>query len=471
MGAIPLQVRSVDFSLRACRTRLPFRFGNATLTRADQLLARVEVETTDGRRGRGLAADLLVPRWFDKDPAKPMEQHASELQESARRAGEALLAAGAASLFELWWAAYRARVASVPEDAPDRLVRGFGVALVERAAMDALCRAAGLSFFQALKEDLFGFEPGLVHPALAGWSLPESLPDAPLESVEVRHTVGLADPLQEDAEQDDGFPRSLEAAVRSYGLACFKVKLSGDRVRDRERLLAIALVLQDGVRGDARVTVDANEQYSQLSELARLFDELEREPAGRRLLEGLLYVEQPLARECSFERAALADLTRVTERAPLLLDEADTGIEAFPRALERGYRGVSVKNCKGVFRALLNRGLCERAGGFQSAEDLTTLPVVALQEDLATVAALGLSHVERNGHHYFRGLDHLSADEAREALARHPDLYRPIGPGAALAIEGGRLRLGSLQCVGFGYDVPLRHQGARDRVADEGGEQ
>ena len=67
---------------------------------------------------------------------------------------------------------------------------------------------------------------------------------------------------------------------------------------------------------------------------------------------------------------------------------------------------MSVKNCKGVFRALLSRGLCELAddGSFQSAEDLTNLPVLALQQDLATIAALGLPHVERNGHHYFKGL-------------------------------------------------------------------
>ena len=92
---------------------------------------------------------------------------------------------------------------------------------------------------------------------------------------------------------------------------------------------------------------------------------------------------------------------------------------------------------------------------FQSAEDLTTLPVLALQQDLATVAALGLTHVERNGHHYFRGLGHLSVDEAQCAMASHPDLYEHDGKCVSLRIEDGQLRLRSLQGVGFGYDVPI----------------
>ena len=118
---------------------------------------------------------------------------------------------------------------------------------------------------------------------------------------------------------------------------------------------------------------------------------------------------------------------------------------------------MSIKNCKGVFRALINRGLCDVLDGdlFQSAEDLTNLPVLALQQDLTTIAALGITHAERNGHHYFRGLDHLPTDLAHAALARHPDLYVGHGDGAALRIEAGSLRMGSLDCVGYGYDGAL----------------
>jgi hypothetical protein len=120
-----------------------------------------------------------------------------------------------------------------------------------------------------------------------------------------------------------------------------------------------------------------------------------------------------------------------------------------------------------VFRALLNRGLCDVRGGgaFQSGEDLTNLGVLSLQQDLATVAALGIEHVERNGHHYFHGLDHLPPDEVRAALRAHADLYEPLGDGATLRITAGRLALGSLQVPGYGYDVGIR-TGERTPLAD-----
>ena len=39
-----------------------------------------------------------------------------------------------------------------------------------------------------------------------------------------------------------------------------------------------------------------------------------------------------------------------------------------------------------------------------TGEDLTIQPGLALQQDLALVSILGLTHVERNGHHYVNGM-------------------------------------------------------------------
>ena len=56
-----------------------------------------------------------------------------------------------------------------------------------------------------------------------------------------------------------------------------------------------------------------------------------------------------------------------------------------------------------------------------TAEDLTTVGPVALQEDLAVVATLGIEHVERNGHHYFRGLSMFPRDAVDPVVAHHED--------------------------------------------------
>jgi hypothetical protein len=125
-----------------------------------------------------------------------------------------------------------------------------------------------------------------------------------------------------------------------------------------------------------------------------------------------------------------------------------------------GYRGVSHKNCKGVYKSLHNLALAAthnaragRAELFLSAEDLTNLPVVPLQADLAAVALLGISHVERNGHHYFRGLGHLTAAERTAALAAHPDLYERRGGEAFLRVAEGALACASLQVPGMGFSA------------------
>ena len=61
-----------------------------------------------------------------------------------------------------------------------------------------------------------------------------------------------------------------------------------------------------------------------------------------------------------------------------------------------------------------------------SAEDLTTLAGVSVQQDLALVSLLGLTHVERNGHHFIDGMSFAPEAEQAAFARAHPDLYEPI---------------------------------------------
>jgi hypothetical protein len=86
-----------------------------------------------------------------------------------------------------------------------------------------------------------------------------------------------------------------------------------------------------------------------------------------------------------------------------------------------------------------------------SAEDLTNLGPVALLQDLAVVATLGIPHVERNGHHYFAGLSQFPASVQEEALHWHGDLYAPHTDGyPVVTVKDGKLDIGSIVDAPFG---------------------
>jgi hypothetical protein len=116
---------------------------------------------------------------------------------------------------------------------------------------------------------------------------------------------------------------------------------------------------------------------------------IERTPALARLWRSTAFIEQPLDRGIALDAAATEGLAALGRRVPIIIDESDGDLEAFPRALALGYRGVSTKNCKGIMKSFLNRSLVERryagrpepARLFMSAEDLTNVPVVPLQQD------------------------------------------------------------------------------------------
>lgn len=453
-----LAVHRVELARQSCPTRLPFRFGAVTVTRADLLTCRVHCVGSDGQTLLGHAADLLVPRWFRKDVARSPQADADALVASATAAARACVARGdrAQTPFQLWWEVFQECVPVAAAGAPDQLERGFGVALVERAVLDAACRGVGLPMAAALRQDGFGFAPAQVDPALTDVDLARLLPQ-PAPGIALRHTVGMLDPLRPEEvadAPDDGLPRCLRDDIAAYGLRWFKVKVGAGAAADRARLLDLAHLLEE-LDVVPELTLDGNEQFAELEPLAELLEAVAADAAGRRLLRRLHCIEQPLPRHATLDPDRHRALPRVQAFAPLMLDEADDRPDSFPRAVALGYRGVSVKNCKGVFRALCNFVRCARDPRlFQSGEDLTNLPLLPLQQDLATAACLGLPHVERNGHHYFRGLDHLAPPRQRAALAAHPDLYRPLGDGAALRIVDGTLCLSSvLAARGFGCEL------------------
>ncbi len=441
---------------RPVTLRLPFRFGVVTLTAAPQAYARLRITLPDGRSSWGSAAELMAPKWFDKNPALSNEQNFDQLRGSLRNAAKAYAADRTPrTAFGHSAARHAALVQQGAAEGLNALVASYGPALLDRAVIDALCRLRGVPFVALLGKNQFGIDASALTPDLAGFDLNGWLGGLKtVRHIAARHTVGLIDPLRDSdvavPRLNDGLPESLEGAVAQYGHRWFKLKVGGNVESDLARLQGIAAVL-DRSSDPYRASLDGNEQYDDVTGIAALWAAMKDDRMLRRLISSILYIEQPIKRA-----SALAQpVDRLAAEIPLIIDESDADYDVFPQARALGYRGISSKTCKGVYRAILNAARCASwgQGYFITGEDLTCQAGLAVQQDLALVAALGLSDVERNGHHYVDGFGMAPQAEQDAFLASHPDLYHrdPQSGRVRLTIRNGNLDLRSvMDAAAFG---------------------
>jgi len=452
-------LQSASLYRRVVRTRFPFRFGKSSMTEMPVVTVRATWRGADGKAFEGVSASGIPPLWFDKRDGKTAVDNERDLYRSTRAAIEAYQAAGRGTAWDLHAAVTEPVRAALVAAGQAPLAAGFGPALLEAALVDGLCRAHGLPFGVALRRDALGVPQDVL----------AAVPAASLDFVALRHTVGLADALTADdlpSPYGDGLPETLEQVIATYRPRYFKVKMNGDVAETMPRLERIAALLDaaPSLRSTGyAVTLDGNEQFADMAAFADFLDQVRAAPALAAFLDKVLWIEQPVRRDASLDKAAAADLRRVTTWRPVILDESDGEGDALERGLALGYGGVSSKTCKGLFRSLSHaarlareNGKPERAGRaplILSCEDLTTVPVLPLQQDLCLAAALGLTHAERNGHHYILPSGFLSAVECRDALDEAPSLYETSGPDGAVRVRiaGGGFDLREIIAAkGFG---------------------
>ena len=459
-----MRLEVLDFSLHRIdvRLRMPFRYGIAAMTHGPVLFFRLRVRV--GRvEATGISSDLLPPKWFTKVPDQPIVKEVKELMRVIQRAGRSSVGLQADSPFAIWQELYAAQSAWAKAERIPPLLANFGVSFVERALLEAVARNSNRSFAQMLRENSLGIDLGAVHSSLRGLEPATLLPAAPLARVTVRHTVGLSDPIVDGEispgdRLDDGLPQSLASSIRKYGLRHFKVKVNGDSARDLDRLHRIAAVIGAQAQPDFAFSLDGNEQFRSLEQFRAFWDEIRAQPGLREFFGHLLFVEQPVHRDhaLSFE---LADALAAWPGHPLMIiDESDGALEDLPAALRLGYAGTSHKNCKGVFKGIANRCLlrkCQhedpRRDLLMTGEDLCNIGPVALLQDLAVMAVLGIKSVERNGHHYHAGLSQFPKFVQEQVLRHHSDLYAVSQVGwPALRIEAGAISLRTINQAPFG---------------------
>ena len=439
-----IAIKAIDFFERRTPFRHPFRFGAVTVNEASQLFVHVSADV-DGKSSSGVTAELMVPKWFNKDPVLSAEETVDQLRRSAAIARDIYLEARPDTAFGLHAACYDPQVAECGKADIPPLAAAFGAAEIDKAVLDALLRAVSTDFFAGMRSNIAGIDARLT-PDLTGTTIADFLASRiPLPRIAVRYTVGMLDTVD-----------SIREAARGYRY--FKLKLCGDPAKDRARLAEIVDALGET---DYRASADANEQYQSLNDLRTLVDAIGSDRALVPLARRLLYIEQPFARDRTWN----FDLRALAADAAFIIDEADDSYDAFPRARALGYRGVSSKSCKGIYKSLLNgsrAALWSKSDDdfFITAEDLTCQAGLAVQQDTALVALHGLAHAERNGHHYVDGFANTPAHEADAFLAMHPDLYERSDGTVQLSVRDGAIATGSLNVPGFAHALPSEQIGA-----------
>jgi hypothetical protein len=246
----------------------------------------------------------------------------------------------------------------------------------------------------------------------------------------------------------DNLPESLEEVVASYGHHYFKLKVGGKHGAGLARLIEFAALL-DRAPQSYFVSLDGNEQYSDIAALLELWRQMQDESRMRRLVASILVIEQPITRAHALDD----DVSSLSRVKPDIIDDP-TWLDVFPRTRGLGYSGVSNTCRKGA-----NATRCAHWNAEAGAPrdfmtgGLPTQAGLAVRQDLALVNLIGITHVERNGHHYVNGTASLPAAKQARFLNAHPGLCETTHAATRLSISAGELAIASL--VGKGLP-PVR---------------
>ena len=448
-------VREIELYERPVVLRLPFRFGVVTLTESPQAFARARIEFADGQSAWGAAAEMMAPKWFDKNLQLSNEDNFEQLRDVLRLARDAYLGdAAPASAFghfarhydshlaaasrkglqpaagQLWPRAARPRRARCALPPSRRvLLRGRAV----QPARDRR-RAPRVQRLSISTGSCRGCGPPATSRRATRWAW----------STRSRQRTW-------PSASTTACPRRWKKWCRPTATATSSSRSAASSTPTWRGWRRIAAVL-DRLPEPYFVSLDGNEQYEDAQGVAALAAAIRGRPALQRLWASTLFIEQPIARKLALD----IDLRTAGLGKPVIIDESDGELDTFVRARERGYAGVSSKTCKGLYKSILNAARCAAwnaeegsARYFMSAEDLTTQAGLSVQQDLALVNLLGIRHVERNGHHYVNGMAAQPQAEQDAFLAAHPDVYERTHGAVRLKIRDGRIAIGSLACTGY----------------------
>jgi L-alanine-DL-glutamate epimerase-like enolase superfamily enzyme len=429
--------------------RTPIKFGGRTLRDIALLHVTVDVETRDGRRGRGFGAMPMSNIWGwpsrNIDAGATLAAMIALGQRLAREAGDADVAGHP---LEITHALAPARAALADEiitaaglaEPMPPLAQLVAASPLEAAIHDAYGKALGRNSYNVLGAEFVNRDlAAYLTDEFAGEYLDQYTLRTPKASMPLYHLIGALDPLTDAdiaAHLDDGYPETLPEWIAADGLTHMKIKLNGDDLTwDADRVVSIDRVAAEAqaARGcDAWFySADFNERCGNVDYVLAFLAEVGRR--APRALARLQYIEQPTSRDL---RANSENRMHAAAKIkPVVIDEALVDFESLLLSREQGYSGVALKACKGQSEALIMGAAAQKYGMFLCVQDLTCpgfsfLHSASLSARIPTVAA-----IEGNARQYCPAAN-------RDWLDRFPSMFK---------ITDGRLGTAVLDGPGLGF--------------------
>ena len=442
-----IQLKQVSTSKERIDYRAPIKFGGRVVNDALLVNVEVEVETRDGRTGRGFGSMPMGNAWGWPSATASVDQTLAamtDLAERYARAADACDEKGhpleithtlAASLNAL--ANDVTGDAGLAESMPP-LAQLVAASPVEAAIHDAYGKVHSQSAYNVLGEDFANRNlAAYLNDEFAGEFLDRYTLREPKPSMPLYHLVGALDPLTEADianRLDDGLPETLGEWILADGLTHLKIKLAGDDLEwDVQRVAAIesAAAAAQAQRGatEWHYSLDFNEKCPNVEYVLDFLARLEE--ASPRALARAQYIEQPTHRDL---RANPENrMHQAAKIKPVVIDESLVDFESLLLAREQGYSGVALKACKGHSEALLMGAAAQKYDMFLCVQDLTCVGASFLHSASLAARVPTIAAIEGNGRQYcprgnegwsdrFPGMFEISAGTVETSVLSGPGL-------------------------------------------------
>ena len=429
--------------------RSPIKFGGRVVT--DVVLAHVwlDVETRDGKRGRGFGSMPVGNVWAWPTSKLSTDQTLRAMLDFTRRTvekanhykdfGHPLDITHHLAGDHVAMAAETARTGELNEAMP-RLAQLVAASPLEAAIHDGFGKALGQNSYNLLGPEFVDRDlSAYLTNEFRGEYLDRYTLRTPKPTMPLYHLVGALDPLT-DAEVKqplaDGLPETLGEWIVDNGLTHLKIKLNGDDlVWDVERVVNVEKVASQAQakRGCQawHYSLDFNEKCANVEYVLDFLRQVEeRSPAAMRRVH---YIEQPTHRDLKANPANR--MHAAAKIKPVVIDESLVDLESLQLCRELGYSGVALKACKGHTDALLMGAAAQKYGMFLCVQDLSCPGASFLHSSSIAARIPTVAAIEGNSRQYCP-----AANEAWKP--RFPSMF---------VITNGTVGTAALNGPGLGY--------------------